>query len=125
MHGEGLSDDEAICNELADCLAGVGVGDFAGLIGIKPDLALSAANDGGRQALLGGEIDPIVNIPSQLLLNEVCDACRVPAYIKRATAQFRWIWRKTLENWVKLTSSLIPVVVGDGRRRLSMSRFIR
>ena len=62
MHGDGLSDDEAICNELSDGLAGVGVGDFAGLIGIKPDLALSAADDGRRKALLGGEVDPIVSI---------------------------------------------------------------
>jgi hypothetical protein len=60
VHGHRLADDEAICNELADGLAGVGVGDFAGLIGIEPDLALSATDDGGRQALLGGEIDPIV-----------------------------------------------------------------
>lgn len=59
MHRHGLADDEAICNELADGLAGVGVGDLADLIGIEPDLALSATDDGGRQALLGGEIDPV------------------------------------------------------------------
>lgn len=58
VHGDGLLDDEAICNELANRLAGVGVGDLAGLIGVEPDLALSAADDGGRQALLGGEVDP-------------------------------------------------------------------
>jgi len=57
VHGNGLSDDEAICNELSDGLAGVGVRDLAGLIGIEPDLALSAADDGGRQALLGGKVD--------------------------------------------------------------------
>jgi len=57
VHGDGLLDDEAILDKLSDGLAGVGVGDFRGLIGIKPDLALSAADDGGRQALLGGEID--------------------------------------------------------------------
>ena len=62
MHGDRLSDDEAICNELSDSLAGVGVGDLAGLIGIEPDLALSAADDRGRKALLGGEVDPIVRI---------------------------------------------------------------
>jgi hypothetical protein len=60
VHSDGLSDDEAICNELSDGLAGVGVGDFAGLVGIEPDLALSAAYDRGRQALLGSEVDPIV-----------------------------------------------------------------
>ena len=65
MHSDWLSDDEAISNELSDSLAGVGVGDFAGLIGIKPDLALSAAYDGSREALLGCEIDPIVRITCQ------------------------------------------------------------
>jgi hypothetical protein len=65
VHGDGLADDEAIGHELSDGLAGVGVGDFAGLVGIKPDLALSAADDGGRQALLGGEIDPIARIKCQ------------------------------------------------------------
>ena len=60
MHGDRLADDEAICDELSDCLAGVGVGDFAGLVGIEPDLALSTADDGGRQALLGGKVDPNV-----------------------------------------------------------------
>jgi hypothetical protein len=68
VHGNGLADDEAICNELADGLAGVGVRDFAGLIGIEPDLALSTADDGGRQTLLGGEIDPIMIKVRQLLM---------------------------------------------------------
>ncbi len=62
VHGDGLSDDETICNELADGLAGVGIGDLAGLIGIEPDLALSTTDDGRREALLGGEIDPIMRI---------------------------------------------------------------
>jgi hypothetical protein len=68
VHGNGLADDEAICNELADGLAGVGVRDFAGLIGIEPDLALSTADDGGRQTLLGCEIDPIMIKFRQLLM---------------------------------------------------------
>jgi hypothetical protein len=68
VHGDGLSDDEAICNELSDGLAGVGVGDLAGLIRIEPDLALSAADDRRREALLGGEVDPIVRIARQPLL---------------------------------------------------------
>jgi len=58
VHGDGLLDDEAIGNELADGLAGVGVGDLADLIGIEPDLALSAAQDGRRQALLGPQVNP-------------------------------------------------------------------
>jgi hypothetical protein len=60
VHGDGLLDDEAICDKLSDGLTGVGVGNLAGLIGIEPNLALSTADDGGRQALLGGEVDPIV-----------------------------------------------------------------
>ena len=59
VHGDGLSDDEAICDELSDGLTRVGVGDFAGLIGIEPDLTFSAADDGCRQALLSSEVDPI------------------------------------------------------------------
>lgn len=59
MHGNWLADDEAISDQLSDRLTRVGVRDLAGLIGIEPDLPLSTAHDGGRQALLGGEIDPI------------------------------------------------------------------
>jgi hypothetical protein len=59
VHCDGLADNEAILDELADRLAGVGVGDFIDFIGIEPDLALAAADDGGREALLGAEIDPV------------------------------------------------------------------
>ena len=59
MHGDLLANDEAIGHELADCLAGVGVGDLIHLIGVEPDLALATANDGGGEALLGSKIDPI------------------------------------------------------------------
>lgn len=52
VHGDGLADDEAILDELADGLARVGIGDFAGLVGVEPDLALSATDHGGREALL-------------------------------------------------------------------------
>ena len=55
--GNRLADDEAIANELADGLAGVGVGDFVNLVGVEPDLALSAADNGRREALLRAEID--------------------------------------------------------------------
>ena len=68
MHGDGLADDEAIGHKLSDGLARVGTGDFTGLVGIEPDLALSTAYDGSRQALLGGEVDPIARIKSQRLL---------------------------------------------------------
>ena len=53
VHGDGLPDDEAIVDELADGLAGVGVADLADLVGIQPDLALAAAEDRRGQALLG------------------------------------------------------------------------
>lgn len=59
MHGDGLADDEAIGDELADGLARVGVGDFAGLVGVEPDLALTTANNGSGQALLSAEVDPV------------------------------------------------------------------
>lgn len=58
VHGDGLADDEAILNELADGLAGVGVGDLADFIRVEPDLALSAADNGRREALLRAEVDP-------------------------------------------------------------------
>lgn len=59
VHGDGLSDDEAIGNELADRLAGVGVGDLVDLVGVEPNLALTAAEDIGREALLGNQVDPV------------------------------------------------------------------
>jgi len=62
VHGDGLADDEAICNEFSDGLTGVCVRYFADFIGIQPDLSLSAAYDGCREALLGGEVDPVVEI---------------------------------------------------------------
>jgi len=57
VHGDGLADDEAICDELSDGLARVGVRDLTDLVRIKPDLSLSTAYDGGRQALLSGKVD--------------------------------------------------------------------
>jgi hypothetical protein len=39
-------------------LAGVGVGDLAGLVGVHPDLAFTAAGDGRRKALLGAKRRP-------------------------------------------------------------------
>jgi len=52
VHGNLFADDKAIGDEFADGLAGVGVGDFARLIGIEPDLALAAASHGGSEPLL-------------------------------------------------------------------------
>jgi hypothetical protein len=59
VHGDGLADDEAIADKLADGLAGVGVGDLIHLIGIEPNLALAAAHHGGGEALLGAKVDPV------------------------------------------------------------------
>jgi hypothetical protein len=56
--GDRLANDKTIFGELADCLTRVGGGDFGGFIGIKPNLALSAVENGRRKAFLGGEIDP-------------------------------------------------------------------
>jgi hypothetical protein len=58
VHGDWLADDEAISNELADGLAGVGVGDLGDLIRVEPDLALSASHNGRREALLGTKVNP-------------------------------------------------------------------
>ena len=59
VHGHGLADDEAIADELADGLTGVGVGDLVHLIGVEPNLALAAAHHGGGEALLGAKVDPV------------------------------------------------------------------
>jgi len=61
VHGNRLADDEAIANEFADGLAGIGVGDFVHFVGIEPDLALATANHGGCEALLCPEIDPVAH----------------------------------------------------------------
>lgn len=66
VHGDGLADDEAILDELADGLAGVGVGNLADLVGVKPDLALAAADNGRRKALLCAEVDPIEQLQSAI-----------------------------------------------------------
>jgi hypothetical protein len=66
VHSDGFADDEAILHELANGLAGVGVGNLAGLVRVEPDLALSAADNGGRKALLRGKVDPIEQPQSAL-----------------------------------------------------------
>lgn len=58
VHGNGLLDDEAIGDELADGLAGVGVGDLGHLVGVEPDLALADAQHRRRQPLLGPQVNP-------------------------------------------------------------------
>lgn len=45
MHSNGFSDDQAIADQLPDCLSGIRILDFIAFGGVKPDLALAAAND--------------------------------------------------------------------------------
>lgn len=59
VHGDWLADDESISNELANGLSGVGIADLVRLVGIEPDLSLSASNNRRRKALLGTEVDPV------------------------------------------------------------------
>ena len=59
MHGDWFADNKAIGDEFADCLAGVGIGDFVDFIGIEPDLALSTACNRGSEAFLSSEINPV------------------------------------------------------------------
>lgn len=59
-------DDEAIADQLADGLTGVGVRDLINFVRVQPNLALAAADHGGREALLSTEIDPAGNEFCQL-----------------------------------------------------------
>ena len=59
VHGDRLADDEAISDEFADRLAGVGVGDLVHFVRIEPDLAFAAVGHGRRQALLCAEVHPV------------------------------------------------------------------
>jgi hypothetical protein len=58
VHGNGLLDDEAILDKLADGLAGVGIADLGDLVGVQPDLVLAAVQDGRRKTLLSRQVDP-------------------------------------------------------------------
>ena len=64
MHRHRLSDDEAISNQFADRLTGVGIGDFVDFVRIQPDLALAATDDRGGQTLLSSKVDPVKNFKS-------------------------------------------------------------
>ena len=61
VHGDGFTDDEAIANEFADRLAGIGIGDFVDFVGVQPDFALATANHGGSETLLRPEVDPMIS----------------------------------------------------------------
>lgn len=80
VDGDRLADDQAIGDELADSGTAVGVGDLVDLVRVQPNLALAAAGDGARQALLGAEVDPAkatVLVYCVLLLCHVVSACGV------------------------------------------------
>lgn len=58
VHSHRFSDDEAIGDELADCLTRVGIADLIDFIGIEPDLSFTASYYGCRKPLLSAKIDP-------------------------------------------------------------------
>jgi hypothetical protein len=62
VHGHRLANDEAIADQFSDRLSRVGIGDFVDFVGVEPDLAFAAADDGRREALLGGEVGPKWNL---------------------------------------------------------------
>lgn len=57
VHNGRLFDNETIPLQTRNVAAGVGKGNFVGLVGIQPDFALSALEDGGGETLLETKID--------------------------------------------------------------------
>jgi hypothetical protein len=57
VHDGRLLDDETITLQTSDVAARVSQGNFVGLVRIQPNLALSAFQDRGREALLKSKID--------------------------------------------------------------------
>ena len=53
VHGDLFADNKAIGDEFADGLTGIGIRDLIDFIRVEPNLALSAAGDGGGESLLG------------------------------------------------------------------------
>lgn len=60
VHGCRLDDDAPVLDEFLNMRARVGVSDFSLLGGIKPDLALADASDGGGESFLGAQVDHFV-----------------------------------------------------------------
>eukprot|EP01083_Nonionella_stella_P148710 471224_1 len=52
VDNSGLLHDETILFQTSNVAAGIGQRNFIDLVGVQPDLALSAFEDGGREALL-------------------------------------------------------------------------
>ena len=57
VHDGGLLDNKTISLQTGDVATGVCQGNFVGLVGIQPNFALSALQDGCREALLKTKID--------------------------------------------------------------------
>ena len=55
-HG-GLLDDQTIAVQSSNVTTGVGQGNFVDFVGVQPNLALSALEDGSGEALLQTKID--------------------------------------------------------------------
>ena len=56
VHHHVLADDQTVLHKLADALAGVGEGNVVHLVGVHPNLALTALKDRGSKSLLKSEI---------------------------------------------------------------------
>ncbi len=85
MHRDLLADDKAIGNKLADGLARVGIGDLRSLIWVEPDLAFTASNDRGREALLSTKIHPADKM--KIVSNGSAINSRVDRHEKRGIAR--------------------------------------
>jgi len=60
VHGHWFLDDETVDDKFTDGLTGIGVADLAHLIGVEPDLALTAAHNGRGETLLSLQINHCV-----------------------------------------------------------------
>jgi hypothetical protein len=67
VRSDWLFNNKSILSKLANALAGVGGGDFRGLVGIEPDLALAHAEDRRSKTLLSAEVDPVAELGQQSL----------------------------------------------------------
>lgn len=150
MGGDRLADDQTVGDQLADGGARVGVGDLVDLVGVEPDLALAAAGDGARQALLGAEVDPAKESRISTLCPPMCAICAcgvrwvvggvfcggmgLEVRIVRLCGMLQHSWRAFRacgaivfggfqSNWAVLTSCLL-VSAGMGFRWSSVTELV-
>ena len=57
VHNSGLLHDETISLEALNVATAIGQGNFVDFVGVQPNLALSALEDGSGEALLQTKID--------------------------------------------------------------------